>query len=495
MTNGEKGEKPPPSRARTTLRERWEQLLEGEGRAGRAFHTILLTLLAVGIAWLLTPARGIDSYPEAKDLGTFVDRNIKAPTDFTVPDEETTKRKREEARRRVRAVYDFDRSAADEIAKRVHEAFGLMQNVAAKWRMRQGEDGSVAEAAVTGAIAGGVAGVAAPSALRATRGPRSATLAQAAFATRDPLRVRFDAQRDAFQQILQVVVSDEAFDLLARENFAPRIERAVARLLRHAMRRPIVPDRKLLAADRGRGIVIRPVPARDRGEERVVEDIDAEVLDLPAIRAELSEAASAELPEARPDVVSVVSQIARRLVRPNLSYNREETVARQEAAAASVKPTVIQVQRGEKIIGDGERIEPRHLLIFDGLRAQARSGSGLQVFIGGALLALLAALSLYAFARRGMWRFRPSRKDVLTLVLFLFSTLLAMRLGLVVTDALSDHVAGVSADLLRFALPAGAAVLLVRQILPGEITLVFASVLALLTGILVDRDLGFAIYV
>src|SRR5439155_239282 len=76
-------------------------------------------------------------------------------------------------------------------------------------------------------------------------------------------------------------------------------------------------------------------------------------------------------------------------LRPNLAYDDAETRRRQEAKRAQVKDVLLQVRKGEKIIGDGEQVTKTHLLVFQALRAAGRASGADQVRWGGGLFAAL----------------------------------------------------------------------------------------------------------
>ena len=89
--------------------------------------------------------------------------------------------------------------------------------------------------------------------------------------------------------------------------------------------------------------------------------------------------AAAQFGDLPPRLLRAISQVVRHALRPNLAYNDAETRRRQEAKRAQVKDVLLQVRKGEKIIGDGEQVTKTHLLIFHALRAAGRAGESEQV--------------------------------------------------------------------------------------------------------------------
>src|SRR5207237_10551567 len=170
-----------------------------------------------------------------------------------------------------------------------------------------------------------------------------------------------------------------------------------------------------LSAERERGSVVRPLLGQTvAGAERKVRDIDR-IRDLSGLRAEVDRLAQEQLGELPAGARRAVAQIVRRALRPNLAYDDHETRRRQDEKRAAVKEAVLQVRRGEKIIGDGETINKTHLLIFQAMRAAGRSSQDAQVSWGGGCFAALVCAALYVFARRNVRRFRLQLRVVVRL--------------------------------------------------------------------------------
>jgi len=53
-----------------------------------------------------------------------------------------------------------------------------------------------------------------------------------------------------------------------------------------------------------------------------------------------------------------------------ITINRAETELRRNAAWEAVKPAMVSLKKGQKVIGDGELITNTHLLTVTGMRAQ-----------------------------------------------------------------------------------------------------------------------------
>src|SRR5207237_713471 len=173
--------------------------------------------------------------------------------------------------------------------------------------------------------------------------------------------------------------------------------------------------------------------------EQAVRDIDR-IQDLLSARQNVERIAGAQLGDLPPRTANAVTQLVRRALRPNLAYDDAETRRRLETKRAQVKDVLLQVRKGEKIIGDGEQVTKTHLLIFHALRAAGRASEADQVRWGGGLFAALLCAAVFEFGRRNLRKFRPRSRDVFLLAALMVGQLFVVKGGLSGADALHDIV-------------------------------------------------------
>jgi putative nucleotidyltransferase with HDIG domain len=435
-------------------------------RVRQALAFALLLAVAVSAAYLLTPSRFTPDIPGDEALGTFFSGTLKANRDYDVLDPETTAEKRVEAARSVWPVYDFDGSAAETLQRRISDAFARGREAVAHWKHQN-------------------------------QAKAARLLAERKL---DPETSRFLlSQRDEFWKALQAVVENEDYLELARSAFDPAVERAAVRLAGLAGSGFVVEERGLLAADRERGIVVRTVGPGGRPEQ-AVRDIDR-IQDLQRAREDVERIAAEQLGDLPPRVVRAVAQLVRRALRPNLAYDDAETRRRQEAKRAQVKDVLLQVRKGEKIIGDGEQVTKTHLLIFNALRAAGRASGADQVRWGGGLFAALLCAAVFEFGRRNLRKFRPRSRDVFLLAVLLVAQLFVVKCALAGADALHDIVrdqlpqqlSGYVAQALPAAVPLALGSLLVRFLLTSEAALLWTAAFAPFCGLLAGGSLQVAV--
>ena len=204
--------------------------------------------------------------------------------------------------------------------------------------------------------------------------------------------------------------------------------------------------------------------------------------------------AAARLDREPPALRAAVQRLAIAMVRPTLVHNQAETERRKADAAARVKPVVIPVKRGEKIIGDGERIEARHVVVLEGIRAQRQDEDITHVRLGGGALVGLVVVLLWGYARRNFPRFRPARRDALLMAGLLVGTLALGFVGFTVADALHERFTGFPRPSLHYLVPFAAGAMIVRQVLAAETALLFSLAAGLSAGLLAGQSMSFAVY-
>jgi putative nucleotidyltransferase with HDIG domain len=409
-----------------------------------------VALVSAAAAVLLAPAAA-HRLPGPDALGTPAPATIKADRDFDIVDEAATARRRAEAAEAERPVYAHETGAPGEAAARVHAAFALMREE---------------EPPIAGA-----------------QGAREA----------GELRKRWAARRAAFVARLQVLVRDDDLAALAAAHFSEAVERELSALAQRGLTGMVVEDEALLAADRERGIVVRTFREGGPHEERLLADPSL-VRGLATARLEVTRAAEELLQREPAALRAAVLRLALAMLRPTLVHDQVETARRREEAAARVKPVVVPVKRGEKIIGDGERIEERHLAVFDGMRAQRRGEELVRVRVGGGALVALMVVLLWRFARRNVRRFRPARRDAVLLGVLLVGTFALGSLGFAVADALQERFTAFAPPLLQYLVPFAAGAMIVRQVMTAETALLFAVAAGLGAGLLAGQSISFAVY-
>jgi len=434
---------PDPSQKAPGLLARLVRPLPGRDPVGWLLGAMLAAGLALAASWLLTPPELSQLFPGEEALGTPAPSTLKAARDYEILDAEAAAQLREEAAAAEPTVYDLDEDAAEEAVGRIRAAFQVAREVLAELPGR-------------------------PAPAR-------------------PLV----AAREAFEARLGVPLREPDLAALAQARFGPALEQLAAGLAAHGLTGMVIEDRDRLQADAERGIVVRSLSRSGNLGSRLVRDL-ALVRDLRGAREQVRRD-GAGLPSATTAAQrEAVVRLAQARLRPTLTVNMGETARAQRLAAERVKPPVIQVRRGERLVGDGERIERRHLLLFAGIQAQTRSRDLWAVRLGAALLALLLVLLLWGHAAAPASASRPTRRDAVLLAVLLVGTWALAGAGLAAGDALHDRFPRLPPEAFYHLVPFAAGAMVVRALLGPEAALRFAVAAGLGVGILAGNSLFFA---
>jgi cyclic-di-AMP phosphodiesterase PgpH len=438
----------------------------------------LLFAVVAASAFVLTPTRLTPAFPGDEALGSVSAVTIKADRDYDVLDAEATQARRDEAARSVRPVYHFDASAAVLLQARIEAAFAQGRAAVDEWQRQ-----NPAKAARVSAAQAERVRAAGP--LRHKAQPEEAEL------------LRYLAShKDEFLKALQAVIDDDDYLELAKTGFDPTVERAALRLAGVGSTGYAVEERELLAAERERGITVRPIRGDSHvgaGPETLVRDIDR-IRDLAQVRAEVDKLAADQLSDLPLGPRKAVGDLVRRSIRPNLTYQDAETRGRIEAKRLAVREVFLAVRKGEKILGDGEVITRQHLVLFRAIRDAGRGPGAEQVRWGSALLTAVICAALFEFGRRNLRKFRLRSRDVILLAGVLLLQLLLLRGGLALADHLHDRIRDtfgprgwqeqLAGDFLLGLLPLAAGAMLVRFLTFSEASLIWIAAAALLQGFL-----------
>jgi membrane-associated HD superfamily phosphohydrolase len=92
--------------------------------------------------------------------------------------------------------------------------------------------------------------------------------------------------------------------------------------------------------------------------------------------------------------------MAEHFLRPNLTFNKDETEEKKTSAREKISPVYFQVKRGETILRSGDRIQEEHLLKIKALQKAQQRTHLLAMIIGMGLLTFLVLASLYQFSTK-----------------------------------------------------------------------------------------------
>ena len=270
-------------------------------------------------------------------------------------------------------------------------------------------------------------------------------------------------------------------------NFSRQFEDAIVQQIIASMARYIVSSAEEVAKGKEKGIIVR----QGDSDERTL--TKKEVAYIPVAEDVRKKLIEGRYSGAKKFPAS--SEIAAQLIRPNVTFNMQETETRKGLAADGIKSKIIKVEAGEIIIRAGQRYEPQHVTILAGVKGEKEKTFTPLKVAGTFWLVALTILTAYYFAERYIRKFAPRKGDLYFLGSVLLLMLIIVRLSITLSRGMHDSVwFDVPLTALYYAIPVAGAAMLVRFILNSETSLVFSLVLSVLAGVFAGKSLNYTTY-
>jgi putative nucleotidyltransferase with HDIG domain len=293
-----------------------------------------------------------------------------------------------------------------------------------------------------------------------------------------------------WESSFRFTLSQREWQVLEREKFNPFIGEASLRLIAPLLRRGIINDKDLLDPDASKGMSIRNIQTRE--ERRDVPPFN--FVDLKEAKARLRTDLVRLSLRLSNEVAPIVLKISEQSLRPNLTFNKDETEARKADAKARVNPVFFQIKRGEVVLRAGERVKEEHLLKIDALKKAQERSHILSILLGIALLTFLVLASLYEFSTKNIRKIALSTRDLL----FFCSTLLGvvglLKIFHLITDILGGEFIAIPSSSYTYLFPIAAGAMLVRIVINSEVAIVFATLASYFAASMMGNQLFLFIF-
>lgn len=393
---------------------------------------LLLFVLALILTAIIIPKGGF--VPDYYAPGDIVSRDIKAPNDLLIPDLPLTETKRQEAEDAVLPFYDYDPKTAVDTAERLIQALKLVS-------------GQPDPAGTSETLRKGVEGA------------------------------------------LGISLSDQEFSgfvkLRAGSGNLARLRSAVTQ----ALSKNIVGNLQLFQADQERGITIRDLVSQKETVAPALQDVVGVGDAQEALNQGIEGIGEFSVKERQ-----VLLSVVQKLLRPNLTFNKNETEARKRQAREGIKPVLFQVKKGEMIVREGERASEEQIKKLRAMRELGSDYSTLRTGLGLLLCTMLLVFSCHRYARRNIRKYQPVNRDLLFLGLTFIGLFVLIKLAIFVFTALESAFPYIDSTSYHYLLPFAVGAMLVRIVLNSEIALIFAVLSSLLLGVLFGDNLFITFY-
>ncbi len=318
-----------------------------------------------------------------------------------------------------------------------------------------------------------------------------ASIAQAIQAVRaagrggDPLP---DELQDQLTTLLDTTPRTDEMLALSRIRNSRLFLAQLTHILGRLYHNRIVLDAKVFQADLRRGIEVQD------GKGAVLGTLESGAPFMEIATARRSLQANDLKGVTTPADSALILGLLTRIMKPNLSYDRDASKARLKEALEDVKPVLYKIQKGEMIVRVGERVTPEQAqklqLIYQASHGRLTIATALGIFG----LVLLLFYFPYRFACKNIRKFNPTNRDILAMALLIVGNLFLFKLGLLVSASVGAAFPSVAAGSYYYLFPFAAGAMMVRILLNSEVALVYCAMMAPLLGILFSSKMFVMVY-
>ncbi len=413
---------------------------------------------------------GLVIAPHEYRLGDIAEKDIKAPRDFLVQDDKATQEKREEARKEVRTIYDYDPSLAQKTVERIHKAFAMCADIIRKTEQNYK---SAASANPSQDKLNNLEGLPGSD-------PEAAMIKQLWNA------------KPRFEKILGIPVSDGAYQLLIDNRFSSTIADLITRIYSEILQNGVVANKELLLEDNDKGIILKRI---DTGQERAEFNLK-HYYGLDQAKTMVRIIGDPLLRGMDYNLINLIVDMTQRLIQPNITLNRSETEKRKKEAEEAIKPIMYQIKQGEMIVREGERITQVDMLKLEQLHQQTQTGQLLERAAGTILIIfILITITFFIHYSRRIDKTVKTDKHLLfitvTLLLFLLITRISVSLAAAVSEIFPVPV---DAKAIYFGIPVSAGAMTICAFLGFSASFPFAIIMALISGIIMEGSYTFTLF-
>ncbi|MDD9303772.1 MAG: HDIG domain-containing protein [Desulfobacter sp.] len=400
----------------------------------------MLILILVLFTLAQTFDQNMVSY--AYRIGDVVNRDIKAPKDFFIEDKEINQAKKNQVKETIRTVYDLDDRLLADISANIESAMELGRTIFI---------------------------LPTPSADAQVTTPPEPTFAMAM------------AAKPEFEKRLGIEISKGAYQVLFKQRFSKKISQYFITIVGKILANGIVANKEILLAEEGKGISLRTIQS---GQERMVVNLKA-FYGPDQAKTMVRIIGQPLLKEVNYSLSNLIVDISQRLLRPNITLNKNETEKRIQQAQANINPTLYQIKAGEMIIREGERVDKLKRIKLNALNEQVVEKDIYMSMSGLVMLTCILILVVYYLFLKDHPKLKP---DMNKHMIFLAMGL-ALYLGFAELAVYLAHSANpempkaLASRAVYMAVPIPAAAMITCLFLGFDIALFFTLVLSILSSL------------
>lgn len=402
--------------------------------------TIAICVSAV-LTFLLTPQVHF-FHPDYK-VGSIAAIDVRADRDFLVEDKVSTEQKRAEAIKDFKSVYDYDSNT--------------------------------------------------PAILRAvvTRAFLSAEQAHNSSNNRSLKQLSLQQMRNNFENALGLTLTDEEFYILQKYKFSPYISENISQLIASIYSSALITNAEFTKQDAGNGIVVRDIKNQ---KERVENNLKS-IQHIDTIDAALLKKASTILDNTHADVKKVIVPLTKKLIQPNLTFNKNASERNKQIVLNDIKPVYFHVLKDEIIVREGEKISPLNqekLEAFFTSKGE-KSFSSISIFLGTFLLILSLSIIL-SYLTRMSFQVKENISDIAFLSVAIVLQIVLVKAGIFICEAIHRAFPLFPTEAYYYAIPFAAGAMLVGILINRNVAFIFSVYSSILAALLFEGNIAIMLF-
>jgi putative nucleotidyltransferase with HDIG domain len=407
---------------------------------------IVLCLL---LALILAPEINF-SAPKLKQ-GMIAAHDIKADRDFLVEDQLSTKQKKNDAAENIKPVYDFDSNVAFSIRNK------FLKSIASVDEYYQ-------------------------------RLPKEKIPENSSLNIRENQKAK-----KRMEMTLGFSLTSQEFDILKNYRYSNELKQKMSRIISSIYNGKFITNVNFNQLEKEKGIIVRTVTTQNENDIKNLNPI----LNINEIDPVVLKRINLIFKDQEQDVRQVVFSLAKKLIEPNLTFNKDATEKKKISSMDEVKPVFFQVQKNEMIVREGEKIGYLELAKLDAcFKSKGDSKfSGFAVLMGIFLTALFLSCIMYLWRTRN-WLKIPERSnvDLLVFSIIIVLQILIIKTGIFISSAVNKAFPLISTDSCFFAIPFAFGAMIIAVLINRNVALIISVMVSFLIGFLFDEKIIFPLF-
>jgi len=402
----------------------------------------MVVLLSLILPLLLMPHLPFNHPVYTLDMIAASD--LKADRNFLVEDRHSTEQKRMDALSKFKAIYDYESDLHSHIGANLIKAFLAMEGSSLR------TENEIAS--------------------------QDKTVSSAQGSSFPP--------RTDFEKYMGVPITIEEYQTLRHYKYSPAVAHKLSELISGIMSDEWITNITFTKQDLEKGIIVRDVRTRNEFTKNDLSSIrhlnDIDIFLLKKVN-QLFRGEDANLRR-------VAASLVKKLIQPNLTFNRDLTEQRKQQLLTSINPVYFQVQKNEMIVREGEKINPANLEKLEAFYeiGEEQHFSNILIFFGMFMTILFLATLLYLISVSWLRKSRNVNMEILFISVISILQVILVKSGIIISEAIHRAFPFITVDASVFAIPFAAGAMLVGIMINRNTAFIFSVFSSVLISFLFE---------